>query len=98
MTVRKPPPWWVTYPRRYWTEAERVAAIKDGWRPPAAERRQSVLEEQRVRINQQLPQAPPLFTGPMESTEDYERRQRQQRVARLLAKHGMGERLSWWRL
>ena len=95
----KPPPWWKTYPRQYWTAAERAAAIKDGWKPSAAETRQNVFEEQRIRVSKHLPQPAPLFTGQApERVEDYERRQRQQRAARLLAKHGIGQRpgpLGW---
>jgi hypothetical protein len=99
VSAKKPPPWWKTYPREYWTEAERVAAIKDGWRPPGAER-QSVLEEQRMRVNQHLPWAPPLFTGAgMESAERYEERQRRRRVDALLKKHDIGQSSApWWRI
>jgi hypothetical protein len=47
----------------------------------------------------QLPPPAPLFTGVgMERPEDYEARQRRQRVARLLAKHNIGQRPGpWWR-
>jgi hypothetical protein len=97
---RAKPPWWATYPQRYWTPAERAAAIREGWKPPAEERRRDVLEEQRVRVNQHLPWAAPMFTGPApETREHYEARQRQQRVDKILKKYGIGQpRGPWWRV
>lgn len=47
----------------------------------------------------ELPVAPPMiFGGAVERPEAYEARQRQQRVARLLKKNGIGQKPGpWWR-
>ena len=33
--MAKPRPWWQTYPERLWTQADRRAAISEGWAPPS---------------------------------------------------------------
>jgi hypothetical protein len=40
--VKKPKPWWQTYPKEYWTPEDRRAAIKDGWRPPPTPLKQEI--------------------------------------------------------
>ena len=55
---------------------------------------------QAPRVAAHPPQPPPLFTGPgPESRERYEARQRQQRVDKILKKHGISQpRGPWWRV
>lgn len=87
-------------PQEVLAAAERAAAIKAGWNPSAAETRQNVLEEQRIRVSKHLPAAAPLFTGPgPERPERYKERQRRRRVDAILRKHGIGQRPGpWWRI
>ena len=83
-------PWWETWPRGLWTELDRRAALKAGWKPPASEDRARIIEEQEMRAREMV-RAPPELTFPaVAPPERQEAERRRRRVDRLLAKHGIG--------
>ena len=88
----KPRPWYETYPRKYWTAAERAAALKEGWKPSAAE---SMYEH---RQSQQLPVQPMIFGAAVERPEHKKQRERRLRLVKLMAKHSLDDKhrpLGW---
>src|SRR5262245_40095587 len=63
MKPRKPKPWWMSYPRKYWTAEERELAYREGWRP------KEFTWPERVETN-----LPGHYEPPVESREQAQRR------------------------
>ena len=86
-----------TWPREYWTELDRRAALESGWRPPASEDHARIFEEQEARARAMVTPPSPLNFPAVVPPERQEAEARRRRVHRLLAKHGIGGPLLLWK-
>ena len=91
-------PWWQTWPREYWTELDRRAALKAGWRPPASEDRARIIEEQEARARAMVTPPSPLNFPAITPPERQEAQARRRRVDKVLKDIGVKPTQLWERI
>ena len=91
-------PRWETWRREYWTELDRRAALKAGWRPPASEDRASILEEQEMRAREMVTPPPELTVPAIVPSARKEAQARRRRVDKILKDLGAMPTQLWERI